>query len=145
MSEPFTPDLRRFSPRGAKIVAVLATVIFAGLMVLLAFGVPSNTWIDQALFLLLGVLVGWLMFRLAGVFAAPSEEGLVVRNLFITTRLDWAEIVNVRFGDAWAQLDLSDGDTLAVMGIQRADGWFARNEAQRLANLVAYYGTALEH
>jgi hypothetical protein len=35
------------------------------------------------------------------------------------------------------QLDLDDGDTLAVMGVQRSDGERARQEARRLATLVA--------
>jgi hypothetical protein len=39
------------------------------------------------------------------------------------------------------QLDLADGDTLAVMGIQRADGAFAESEARRLATLVALHTT----
>jgi hypothetical protein len=34
-------------------------------------------------------------------------------------------------------LDLSDGDVLAVMAIQRADGARALAEARRLATLVA--------
>jgi len=34
-------------------------------------------------------------------------------------------------------LDLSDGDVLAVMAIQRADGAYAQAEARRLATLVA--------
>jgi hypothetical protein len=73
----------------------------------------------------------------------PDEDGLTVRNLMITTRLTWAEIVSVRFGAGrpWVQLDLADGDTLAVMGIQSADGARAEAEARRLATLVARHTT----
>jgi hypothetical protein len=69
----------------------------------------------------------------------PDATGIVVRNLLVTTHVDWAQIVSVRFGQgrAWVQLDLADGDTLAVMGVQRADGAFAEQEARRLATLVA--------
>ena len=47
----------------------------------------------------------------------------------------------MRFGSGrpWVQLDLADGDTLAVMGIQRADGACADAEARRLATLVAQH------
>ena len=37
-------------------------------------------------------------------------------------------------------LDLDDGDTLAVMAIQRADAEFGRAEAGRLAALVQALG-----
>jgi hypothetical protein len=48
-------------------------------------------------------------------------------------------VVAVRFGDGdpWVMLDLRDGDVLAVMAIQRADGAYAQAEARRLATLVA--------
>ena len=39
-------------------------------------------------------------------------------------------------GEPWVTLDLADGDTLAVMAIQRADGEDAVAEARRLATLV---------
>ena len=37
-------------------------------------------------------------------------------------------------------LDLDDGDTLAVMAIQKADGAFGRAEAGRLSALVQVNG-----
>lgn len=90
-----------------------------------------------------GILLG-ILWRQSTVSATPSPEGLAVRNLMGTTRLEWAQIVSVRFSPdrAWAQLDLADGDQLAVMAIQSADGERARHSAQRLASLVTYYGTA---
>ena len=62
-----------------------------------------------------------------------------MRNVVYTTRLEWAQIVAVRFGggDPWVTLDLDDGEVLAVMAIQRADGDRGRAEARRLATLVA--------
>jgi hypothetical protein len=64
-----------------------------------------------------------------------------VVNLFHSRHLDWAEVVAVRFGGGapWVMLDLDDGDELAVMGIQRADGAFTQAEARRLATLVALH------
>jgi hypothetical protein len=89
----------------------------------------------------LGVALAWFCWRQATVRAVPDAEGLAVRNLFLNRRVEWAEVVSVRFGEGrpWAQLDLSEGETLAVMGIQRADGDFARSEASRLATLVALH------
>ena len=39
-------------------------------------------------------------------------------------------------------LDLEDGDTVAVMAIQKADGAVAGREASRLAALVQAFGEA---
>ncbi len=70
------------------------------------------------------LLVAWFLSRQAMVRAVPDGDGLMVRNLVVTRHVAWAEIVSVRFGQgrAWAQLDLADGDTLAVMGMQASDG-----------------------
>ena len=80
-----------------------------------------------------------LMEDAQGTRALLDERGLTVRNLVLVRRLEWAEVVDVRFGEGrpWVQLDLADGDTLAVMAIQRADGPAAQREARRLATLVA--------
>ncbi|NTW42450.1 MAG: PH domain-containing protein, partial [Cellulomonadaceae bacterium] len=80
--------------------------------------------LDRAGIVGFGVLVAWFLTRQASVSARPDAQGLTVRNLMVTRHLKWGEIVSVRFGQGrpWVQLDLADGDTLAVMGIQRADG-----------------------
>jgi hypothetical protein len=101
-----------------------------------AIGVP-----DRLGFLVVGGLGASFLARCAQLTAVPSEEGLVVRNLLLTRRLEWAEVRAIRFGggDPWVTLDLSDGDTLAVMAIQRADGARGRAEATRLATLIALH------
>ena len=49
-----------------------------------------------------------------------DDDGVTVVNLTRTRRLAWAEIlrVNLRSGDPWVFLDLSDGTSLPVLGIQ---------------------------
>jgi hypothetical protein len=97
-------------------------------------------------FVAFAVFVTVLLWRLGGVHASPSESGLKVRNVVYTRRLMWPEVVDVRFSvnDPWVRLDLADGDTLAVMGIQRADGERAMAEARRLQTLVRRHGEAAE-
>jgi hypothetical protein len=130
-----------FRPRLARIVTlVMAVVVVIGTVAVIV-SIPQLGPGDQIGFAVLGALVVWFCWRQGSVAAVPSQDGLVVRNLMITTRLEWAEIVSVRFGSGrpWVQLDLADGDTLAVMGVQRADGDRASAEAQRLATLVALH------
>ena len=136
-----------FRSRRGRLVGWIATVSVSGAMLLTAVVLPWSGpsavgWYDRAGFVALAALLGWGLSRFALVGAEPSEAGLVVRNLLITRRLEWAEILGIRFGggDPWVSLDLSDGDTLAVMAIQRADGVRASDEAGRLATLIALHG-----
>ena len=101
-----------------------------------AFGI-----VDRVGIFAVALAIAWLLTRLGGVRAIPSETGLRVRNLLLERDLAWAEIVSVRFGGGgpWVLLDLDDGDTLAVMAVQRADGEFGQAEARRLATLVALH------
>ncbi|WP_317618862.1 PH domain-containing protein [Cellulomonas palmilytica] len=128
---PFRPRLARLASLGLAGVVVVATVVLVVLM-------PGLTSLDVASFALFALAIVWFCWRQASVAAVPDENGITVRNLLVTTRLTWAQVVAVRFGDSpWVQLDLADGDTLAVMGIQRADGERAQAEARRLSTLVA--------
>ena len=72
----------------------------------------------------LGVVIAFLAWRYASITAVPSRAGLVVRNLVLTRTLEWPEVVGIQFGggEPWVTLDLEDGDTVAVMAIQKADG-----------------------
>lgn len=140
-------DLHRpFRPRAARVVAVVLAVVVLATTVLLAVLLrttnPDRSPVADLLAIVgFGVLVAWFLWRQASVSAVPDADGVVVRNLMLTRRVEWAEVVSVRFGQGrpWVQLDLADGDTLAVMGIQRADGARAVAEARRLATLVALH------
>lgn len=65
-----------------------------------------------------------------------SDAGLIVVNIFQRHRLEWNQILAVRFArDApWASLDLADGTRLNLMAIQNSDGARAREMAIELAN-----------
>jgi len=138
-----TPDDDRldapFRPRLARAVTLGVAVAVLALTVLLVAVMPGLSPLDQVAFVLFALAIAWFCWRQASVSAVPDATGLRVRNLLVTTHVTWAQIVSVRFGQgrAWVQLDLADGDTLAVMGVQRADGERAEREARRLATLVA--------
>lgn len=147
MIEEFAP----FRPRRARTVAyVLAGVVTVSIVALFIAVRPNAgtriTLADYGIVVVFGAFLMVVLWRQQGVSAVPDREGLVVRNLAFTTRVTWPQIVSVRFSQdrPWARLDLADGDELAVMAIQAADGENARREAQRLANLVEKYGTGVE-
>ena len=130
-------------PRRGRAVAIGfgigSLVLFGGIAVLVQrAGVRGWGLTDSLLMFGVGVLIALMMWRFAALRAVPSPSGLEVRNVLLTRRITWDEVEAVRFsgGDPWVLLDLTDGDQLAVMAVQRADGPYGRAEASRLAALV---------
>jgi hypothetical protein len=132
---PFRPRRGRALPLTMAVVTLLVCAVVAA-----AMG-GTGLWRlgDQLALVGLGVALAAFLLRYASIRAVPDVEGLTVRNLVVTRRVRWGEIVEVRFPDGapWVSIELDDTDELAVMAIQRADGALARAEAQRLARLVA--------
>lgn len=132
-----------FRPRFARRIAWGMIVIILGFLLglLIASITILEGWgpVDRVLAILFFGAGAWFVHRQASVSATPSPEGLTVRNLVQTRTVAWEEIVRISFapGRPWVSLDLADGDTLAVMAIQGADGERGRAEATRLATLVA--------
>jgi hypothetical protein len=142
--------LAPFRPRRGRVVAL--GVVWASLLVFGTIAVimpeQNGRWgpADRLMLFGLGAAIAALAWRYASIVAAPSREGLVVRNLVVTRTLEWPEVVGVQFGggEPWVSLDLEDGDVLAVMAIQKADGEVAAREASRLAALVQAFGETRE-
>jgi hypothetical protein len=85
------------------------------------------------------VLTAALFWAVLGLLARPKvvadEDGVTVVNIARSRRLAWAEIVqvNLRPGDPWVFLNLTDGTSLAAMGIQPG---IARRSAVRDAKAL---------
>jgi len=75
---------------------------------------------EKLSFVLTGALLFGVLAVLARVKVVADETGVTVVNIAGRRRLEWAEIlqVNLRPGDPWVFLNLSDGTSLAVLGIQ---------------------------
>lgn len=129
-----------FRPRRGRLVpAVIGAVTLLGAVVL-AVALPERfQLVDRVMITGMGAAVAGLMARYATIRATPRPEGLWVRNLGPGRLVPWAEIESVRHAEGmpWPRLDLLDGDEVAVMAVQRADGELGRRELQRLADLVA--------
>lgn len=140
------PPADAYAPFQARRGPLVATVLGVGVALLCAwlalFVAGPVTWWDRAGFLVVGAPIVWFLHRQATVRADPTPTALTVRNLVHTRTVAWSEVTAVHFGGGrpWVQLDLADGDTLAVMGVQRADGPSATSEASRLATLAAAHG-----
>jgi len=143
--------LAPFRPRRGRAVAlgvVWSSLVVFGVIAVIMPSQADGRWGlgDRLMFFGLGAAVAFLAWRYASIVAVPSREGLVVRNLVLTRTLEWPEVVGIQFGggEPWVSLDLEDGDTVAVMAIQKADGPVAGREASRLAALVQAFGETVE-
>ena len=146
------PDaLAPFRPRRGRAVALgvawASLAVFGAIAVVMPAQADGRWGLgDRLMFFGLGVAIAVVAWRYASIAAVPSREGLVVRNLLLTRTLAWPEVVGIQFGggEPWVSLDLEDGDTVAVMAIQKADGAVSDREASRLAALVQAFGEAAE-
>ncbi|MGV9454231.1 PH domain-containing protein [Streptomyces sp. NPDC003635] len=75
---------------------------------------------ERLSFILTGALMFGVLAMLARVKVVADDSGVTVVNIASRRRLEWAEIlqVNLRPGDPWVFLNLSDGTSLPVLGIQ---------------------------
>ncbi|MGC5616880.1 PH domain-containing protein [Georgenia sp. Z1491] len=123
-------------------------MIGAAAIILLTGRIPGvEHWdlTDQLLTALLALIIVGVLERQARVAALPDEAGLTVRNFLSGRRVEWAEILGVEYGEhrPWANLDLADSSTLAVMAVQRSDGRRATVAAARLSTLVELHAREL--
>ena len=73
-----------------------------------------------------------------------EADRLIVVNGFKRREFEWAEVVSANLGRGapWASLDLADGTTVPVMGIQGSDGTRARLAIRQLRAFVNHPPTS---
>jgi len=138
------PLPQTWRPLGARIVGI---VLGLGLFVICAvswvtFGAETRakfTPFQRGTVIALGMLIAAVMYALLRSRAEAHRDRLVVVNGYKRREFDWPEILAVHMppGAPWATLDLADGTTVSVMGIQGSDGERARRAVRDLRTLVA--------
>ena len=116
-------------PRRAMIMcSVLAVALLAVFVVVAVLLRTGDTGVrfqrsDQAAMVGIGILLacGVMLFAIARVRA--DAEGIEVRNVLITRRFAWSDVLSVSFPDgaSWARLELPDDEYHAVMAVQAVD------------------------
>lgn len=101
----------------------------------IALLLPRMRPAERVGFVFLGVLVLAVLMLLSRPRVAADAEGVTVVNILSSRRLAWAEVLGVqlRAGDPWVFLDLSDGTSMPAMGIQPG---LAREHAVRDARAL---------
>jgi Bacterial PH domain len=132
-------------PRRARIVPyVLATVVVLS-MIVLAVVMPAPWALGDRIGLVaIGLAVAGILHMLARSRVTAEDDGVTVVNGLRTHEYEWAELLGISMaeGAPWPTLDLADGSTIAVMGIQSSDGERANRALAELAALIHERGEA---
>ncbi|MEV7095700.1 PH domain-containing protein [Amycolatopsis sp. NPDC051045] len=107
------------------VLAVALLAVFVVVAVLLRNGDTGVRFqrSDQAAMVGIGILLaaGVMLFAVARVRA--DADGIEVRNVLLTRRFAWSDVLSVSFPDgaSWARLELPDDEYHSVMAVQAVD------------------------
>jgi hypothetical protein len=145
-SEPATglPALpRTWRPLGPRVVGIVVTCALVAVVAAGWFSFDEETRAEFTFFqrvtlVAFGLLYLALMYALVRCRAVAYADRLVVVNGYVRHEFEWPQIVAARLppGAPWVTLDLADGETASVMGIQGSDGARARTALRELKALV---------
>ncbi len=118
---PDLPDLPvTFRPARTRVVMLTAAVTIFAVVTTVGLLLEPLGPGERASFVLTAALLAGVLLMLSRPRVVAEESGVTVVNLTAKRRLEWAEIVsvNLRPGDPWVFLNLSDGTSLPALGIQ---------------------------
>ena len=133
-----------FRPRRARLViypcaGLVLVALIGGAVFAPSEGAGGWTLGSRLALVTIALAVAYFLHRLGAVRVLADDAGVSVINIVHRRRLEWPEVVGVRLlrDDPWMMLDLSDGSAMAAMGVQKADGAYAQEQATRFARMVA--------
>jgi hypothetical protein len=135
-----------FRPLGVRVASFVVGALLLALGVAMWVSIPSRiraefTLVQRVVLVSVGVVFYAAGFALARSRVVAREAGLTVVNGYRTRRFEWNQVlaISLRRGSPWAVLDLSDGTSLAAMGIQSSDGDRALHQVRQIRALVDAY------
>ncbi|OEJ31093.1 PH domain-containing protein [Streptomyces subrutilus] len=120
-AQPAPPALPvTFRPTRTRAVLLSVGLAMFATITAVAFLLETLSAGERISFVFTAVLLTSVLVLLSRPKVVADEDGVTVVNLTSTRRLEWAQIlrVNLRPGDPWVFLDLSDGTSLPALGIQ---------------------------
>lgn len=124
-----------FRPNGTRAVLLSVGTLMLVVITTMSLLLEKLNAGERVSFVFVGLLFFGVLVLLSRPKVVADDTGVTVVNITRTRRLEWAEIlrVNLRVGDPWVFLDLSDGTSLAALGIQPG---IARQKAVRDARTL---------
>lgn len=118
---------------------VLLTVLSLGMWIALGPEIRGQfTPFQRSTLVFIGVLGILLVHAVVRCRITATEKGLEVVNGYRKRTFEWAEVlgISLRRGAPFATLDLADGSSLSVFGIQGSDGSRATRAVQEIRALI---------
>ncbi|MFF9865871.1 PH domain-containing protein [Streptomyces sp. NPDC013953] len=148
MSDTQLPALPvTFRPTRTRVVLLTVGALMFAVITAVALMLEKLGPGERASFVFVAALFYGVLALLSRPKVVADDTGVTVVNLTRTRRLTWPEIlrVNLREGDPWVFLDLSDGTSLPALGIQPGIGkQQAIRDARTLRALAETRGTGTE-
>ncbi|WP_426362892.1 PH domain-containing protein [Streptomyces sp. E-08] len=148
MSQSTTPALPvTFRPGRTRVILLTLGVAMFVVVTAVALMLERLGPGERASFVFTAALLSGVLVLLSRPKVVADEDGVTVVNITRSRRLAWAEIVkvNLRPGDPWVFLDLSDGTSLPALGIQPGIAReSAIRDARALRALADSRGTSAE-
>ncbi|MFJ6466595.1 PH domain-containing protein [Streptomyces sp. NPDC091387] len=109
-----------FRPTRTRVVLLSVGVVMFAVITVVAFTLEQLSAGERTSFVFTALVFLGVLALLSRPKIVADDSGVTVVNLTRTRRLSWAEIVrvNLRVGDPWVFLDLSDGTSMPALGIQ---------------------------
>ncbi|MFI1163950.1 PH domain-containing protein [Streptomyces sp. NPDC020801] len=109
-----------FRPARTRVVLLTAAVAIFVVIVTVAMQLEQLNPGERVSFVFTAALLSGVLLVLSRPKVVADESGVTVVNIAGKRHLEWAEIlqVNLRPGDPWVFLNLSDGTSLPALGIQ---------------------------
>lgn len=134
---------RTWRPLGVRVAGVFFGAVFLIFCTFawFALGVETRekfTLLQRITLVGMGLGLAAALHALGRCRIDATEKGVVVVNGYRRREYEWAQVIAVRLrrGAPWASLDISDGTTIPVMGIQGSDGPRAVSAARELRSLI---------
>lgn len=131
-------------PYGARIAGLGFGVLLLILCVAVWLAFPPHirdrfTVFQRGTLVFLGLLGYAAWYALIRSRLTVADDSVTVVNGYRTRHYEWNEIIaiSLRQGAPWASLDLSDGTSVSVMGVQGSDGSRATSAVRAFRSLLA--------
>ncbi len=122
-------------------VAALVVLVFGALAVVLPQGGAGGQTFglaDQIAFFGIGAVLAGAVLAFTRARVRADDQGLWVRNVLGDRFFPWSVVVRVDLpeGASWAQLELQDDETVALLAVQSNDGDLAVDTVLALRKLL---------
>jgi hypothetical protein len=109
----------------AGVLAALLVVVFAIVGILLRGSKTGAIFqvSDQIAMICVGILLAAATLLFAMPRVRADSDGIEVRNVLLSRRFAWSEVLSVTFPDgaSWARLELPEDEYYPVMAVQAVD------------------------